>query len=101
MNNRGKGRGRSRQNPVVLESPITQDISSPEHNEQDIVQEKPKKVRVPAKSSDDYRRIMDIVKSRISVIIDSLEGDDTEPVLKKNVVTAVKHLKQIEGLLDG
>jgi flagellar basal body-associated protein FliL len=52
------------------------------------------------KSIDDLKRIMDIVKSRISVIVDSLDGDDNEVSLKRNVATAVKHLKQIENLLE-
>ena len=98
MSGRGRGRGRGR-GPMVAEPPVVQDVPSPEFN-QDSFQEKPKRVKVQSKSVDDYRRITDIIKSRISVIIDSLEGDDPEPVLKKNVSTAVKHLKQIESLLD-
>ncbi len=60
----------------------------------------PRRVRPQVKSAEDLKRIMDIIKSRISVIIDTLEGDDSEAVLKRNVATAVKHLKQIDGLLD-
>ena len=64
-------------------------------------EEKQTKVkRPPQKTPDELRRIMDIVQSRLSVIIDSLEGDDNDISLKRNVATAVKHLKQISVLLE-
>ncbi len=60
----------------------------------------PRRVRPQVKSAEELKRIMDIIKSRISVIIDTLSGDDNEALLKRNVVTAVKHLKLIDDLLD-
>jgi hypothetical protein len=59
-----------------------------------------RRVKPQVKSAEELKRIMDIIKSRISVIIDTLSGDDNEALLKRNVVTAVKHLKLIDGLLD-
>lgn len=56
--------------------------------------------KIPIKSADELRRIMDIIQSRITIIIDSLDGDDNDASLKRNVITAVKHLKQINTLLE-
>ncbi len=102
-----KGRGRGK----VLESPVDTSGFGPSdvddsHGVSTGVSgaanptQLPRRVRPQVKSAEDLKRIMDIIKSRISVIIDTLEGDDSEAVLKRNVATAVKHLKQIDGLLD-
>ncbi len=60
----------------------------------------PRPKKMAHKNAEDLRRIMDIIQSRISVIIDTLEIDDNDISLKRNVVTAVKHLKQINELLS-
>jgi hypothetical protein len=52
-----------------------------------------------AKRGDVIMRNIDIARSKISVIIDSLEGDDNEVTLKRNVNTAIKHLKDIYEML--
>lgn len=70
----------------------------PESSPHDDRQARPR--RVQPKTAEELRRVMDIVQSRISVIIDSLEGDENEVSIKRNVVTAVKHLKQISNLLE-
>ncbi len=95
MSGRGRGRGRKAQTvspPVEIQELSDQEFSPPE--------DKPSRKRPTAKTMDDLRRVMDIIQSRISVIIDSLEGDDNDISLKRNVVTAVKHLKQINTLLE-
>lgn len=56
--------------------------------------------RQQPKSVEELRRILDMVQNKLSVIIDSLEVDDNEQTLKRNVGTAVKHLKQISTLLE-
>ena len=64
---------------------------------------KTKHPRVPKTKPQDTAvllRNMDIARSKIGVLIDSLEGDDNEAVLKRNVATAVKHLKVIYDLLE-
>jgi hypothetical protein len=52
------------------------------------------------KSVEQLRHTMDIARRNISMIIDNLDGENSDEVLKKNVVIAIKHLKQIENLLD-
>ena len=52
-----------------------------------------------AKRGDVVMRNIDIARSKISVIIDSLEGDDNDVSLKRNVNTAIKHLKDIYEML--
>jgi hypothetical protein len=104
-NTRGIGRGRGRGRGIkALESPVDDSEFEPSEIAEAPVQAapitNPRRPKPQQKSIDDLKRIMDIVKSRISVIIDSLEGDDNEAVLKRNVATAVKHLKQIDALLD-
>ncbi len=107
-NSRGRGRGRggsSNRRPQVVEAHIdlaTEDFSPPaqaqvhpQEPSQTVRQRRP-----PAKSYEELRRVMDIIQSRISVIIDSLEGDDNDASIKRNVATAVKHLKQINTLLS-
>lgn len=107
---RGRGRGRggssNRQQQVVEahNTLATEDFSPPAQaqvhpqNPQETSQPGRQR-RPPAKSAEELRRVMDIIQSRISVIIDSLEGDDNDASLKRNVATAVKHLKQINALL--
>lgn len=99
--NRGRGRGRGNRPHDTLEAPeqlASQDFNPPMPN---VVPEQPaRQRRAQPKSADELRRVMDIIQSRISVIIDSLEGDDNELSLKRNVATAVKHLKQINALLE-
>lgn len=107
MSTRGRGgapRGRPRK-------PIT-DETEPEVQPQDFdpspaaIQqelEAKKHARAPKPKAQDpavLLRNMDIARSKIGVIIDSLEGDDNEAVLKRNVTTAVKHLKVIYDLLE-
>lgn len=104
---RGRGRGRggsSNRRPQVVEAHIdlaTEDFSPPAQapNSQEPSQTVRQR-RPPAKSYEELRRVMDIIQSRISVIIDSLEGDDNDASIKRNVATAVKHLKQINTLLS-
>jgi len=93
MSNRGRGRGRG--NRVQVEPPTEVDFSPPQVEEKQVRPRKPQ-----PKSADELRRVMDIIQSRLSVIIDSLEEADNEATLKKNVGTAVKHLKQISDLLQ-
>lgn len=93
---RGKGRGR----PTIVQPPNQTLIQIPTETtnntrSEPLIRQK----RIPIKSAEDLRRVMDIIQSRISVIIDSLEGDDNDASLKRNVMTAVKHLKQINDLL--
>jgi hypothetical protein len=52
-----------------------------------------------SKRGDVVMRNIDIARSKISVIIDSLEGDDNDVSLKRNVNTAIKHLKDIYEML--
>lgn len=110
---RGRGRGRGKSSstndasqPQILEPPVnlaTEDFSPPgqphaSQEPRELQHNKPR--RSPPKSVEELRRIMDIIQSRICVIIDSLEGDDSDVSLKRNVGTAVKHLKQINALLS-
>lgn len=102
---RGRGRGRggsSNRQPQVIEAPpnlANEDFSPPVQAQLQETSQPGRQRRPPAKSADELRRVMDIIQSRISVIIDSLEGDDNDASLKRNVATAVKHLKQINTLL--
>jgi hypothetical protein len=97
----GRGRGRGRKNHQVQPPVEIQDLEDIEFNPPPVVEEKPGRAKKPVvKSADELRRVMDIIQSRISVIIDSLEGDDNDISLRRNVVTAVKHLKQINNLLE-
>ena len=52
------------------------------------------------KSVEQLKHTMDIARRNISMIIDNLDGENPDAVLKKNVIIAIKHLKQIEDLLD-
>ena len=52
------------------------------------------------KSVEQLKHTMDIARRNISMIIDNLDGENPDGVLKKNVIIAIKHLKQIEDLLD-
>ncbi len=108
---RGRGRGRggslvggSANSSTTVDAPAelsNLDFSAPVSGGSGMSDTQPSKQRrAPAKSADELRRVMDIIQSRISVIIDSLEGDDNEASLKRNVTTAVKHLKQINVLLN-
>ena len=100
---RGRGRGRGGHQKATPQINMSDDEESPTRNEapaQAPSEPATKQRRQPAKSIDDLRRIMDVVHSRISVIIDTLEGDDSEASLKRNVSTAVKHLKLINTMLS-
>ncbi len=92
--NKGMSRGRPRK-------PITSDEDA---DDMEINQDEPeKKQRAPRQRPPDVSvllRKMDIAQSKIGVLIDSLEGDENETTLKRNVVIAVKHLKEIHGLLE-
>lgn len=98
----GAPRGRPRK-PIPDDEPEQpQDFdASPSALQQEV--ESKKHVRAPKPKAQDPAvlfRNMDIARSKIGVLIDSLEGDDTEAVLKRNVATAVKHLKVIYDLLE-
>lgn len=97
--NRSANRGKNR-NDHSMESPVDEFSPMDVSDSTSINQQSNRRPRNQTKNIDEYRRIMDIVKSRISVIIDSLEGDDNDASIKRNVATAVKHLKQIDSLLD-
>ncbi len=102
---RGRGRGGSHTQSQPQEAPAShsdndQELSSQNFSPPSTQESKQsRQKRVPAKSAEELRRVMDIIQSRISIIIDSLEGDDNDASLKRNVSTAVKHLKQINDLL--
>ncbi len=108
MSTTGRGRGRGRggshsSSSTAVEPPAdlaALDFSAPTSSSSTVDHQPGKQRRAPAKSADELRRVMDIIQSRISVIIDSLEGDDNDASLKRNVTTAVKHLKQINVLLN-
>jgi hypothetical protein len=109
MSNRGRGRGRKSNNQAVqpMYAPNVHgnvDINNLDDNDfsppNQANEKQPRTKKQVAKSNDELRRVMDIIQSRISVIIDSLEGDDNDISLRRNVVTAVKHLKQINSLLE-
>lgn len=99
-NSRGRSsRGRPRK-PIDEEDSTTQEFD-PVTIQQEAESKKP--VRIPKPKAQDPAvlfRNMDIARSKIGVLIDSLEGDDNEAVLKRNVATAVKHLKVIYDLLE-
>lgn len=103
MSTRGRGRGRS--TGTKKQSELPQSDSESEVNQEAPsvtlpVVKLPKQPRNQPKSTESLLRNMDIARSKVGVIIDSLEGDDNELSLKRNVVTAVKHLKEIHSLLD-
>lgn len=114
---RGRGRGGKPKNNTVLTAPesaeldvdfnpavqVTQQATAAQASSQ--VEEKPARQRRQqqpvGKTPEELRRTMDIIKSRVGVIIDILEGDDSgDAAMKRNVVTAVKHLKLIDSLLE-
>lgn len=105
MSGRGRNgmpRGRPRK-PIVDEEPDQQIEDFDPTTIQQEVETKKAHVRASKPKVQDTAvllRNMDIARSKIGVIIDSLEGDDTEAVLKRNVTTAVKHLKVIYDLLE-
>ena len=110
MSSNGKGRGRKTKATNVVESPLqeaqsfdqqpTQSMqSAPTTTQQESNQDRQRK-RAPAKTIDDYKRALDIIGSRVDYMIDTLDGDDAEPVTKKTVVTTVKHLKQIHTMIE-
>ena len=100
--NRGKNKPKAK---LVVESDNSDHTSA--HYDDEVYSDGPvvqkesrsRRPRNQGKTADDYRRVMDVIKSKISIIIDLLEGDDTDTTTKKNVATAVKHLKQIESVL--
>ena len=101
MSNRGRGRGRKSGNaPLQPPAVHTQELEDSDFSPSGLDEKPTRTKRQVAKSNDELRRVMDIIQSRISVIIDSLEGDDNDISLRRNVVTAVKHLKQINSLLE-
>lgn len=95
---RGRGRGKKEDSPDMSFSPSDMTETNPPTAVSPVNPVQPKRRSV--KTIDDYKRTMDIIKSRISVIIDSLEGNENDVSLKRNVATAVKHLKQIDDLLE-
>jgi hypothetical protein len=100
-NNRGRGRGRSHapSSPEIVEAPAVEsldvDFAPPDTNQT----ERTRKPRPQLKSPEDLRRTMEIVKRSIVMVIDNLEENDNEASLKRSVMIAIKHLKQIEGML--
>jgi predicted outer membrane protein len=90
----GRGRPRKQQEP---EAEPELDVSPA------AIEAEAKQKRVPKPKAHDpnaFLRQVDIARSRIAVIIDSLEGDDNEAVLKRNVTTALKHLKAVYEMLE-
>lgn len=102
MSGRGRGKGRGRGAKAYVDyqandnEPDESDYSAPSA----VVEDRPKKTRVVSKTIEELKRNMDIAKSRVSALIDMLEDIDNEAALKRNVATAVKHLKLIETMLD-
>ena len=99
MSGKGNRRGR-KSNPPLQPPPVVQELDDHDFSPSNAEEKPARTKRQVAKSIDELRRVMDIIQSRISVIIDSLEGDDNDISLRRNVVTAVKHLKQINSLLE-
>jgi hypothetical protein len=107
MSSNGKGRGRKPKATNVVESPLQEAQSfdqqpmqsAPTTTQQESSQDRQRR-RAPAKTIDDYKRALDIIGSRVDYMIDTLDGDDAEPVTKKTVVTTVKHLKQIHTMIE-
>lgn len=105
MSGRGRGggpRGRPRKPIPDEDVEQQQDLDvSPNAIQQELEAKKHTRVAKPkAQDPAVLLRNMDIARSKIGVIVDSLEGDDNEAVLKRNVATAVKHLKVIYDLLE-
>jgi hypothetical protein len=99
---RGRGRGAKAQSPPspeVLENPVNDALESDFSPPEQIQPERSKKHRAPSKSPEELRRTMDIVKRSITMVIDNLEENDNEASLKRSVMIAIKHLKQIESML--
>jgi hypothetical protein len=98
-----KAKSKPRAKKVPVEDHVDSEVSDQEFGPPKVDESRPteRKSKSKAKSltTETILRNMDIARSKVSVLIDSLEGDDNETTLKRNVITAVKHLKQIEDLL--
>ena len=107
MSSSGRGRGassRGRPRKPIPDEDVdqTNDLDlSPSALQQEVeAKRQPRQPKAKPQDPVVYLRNMDIARSKIGVLIDSLEGDDNEAVLKRNVSTAVKHLKMIYELLE-
>jgi hypothetical protein len=105
MSGRGRGRGRGAAAAAATASNLeTADFSAnlEDTDKPEAVAAAPKPKRQTKSASpsvEEYKANMQSIKSRLSVIIDALDGDDNEASMKRNVAMAVKHLKQIHDML--
>jgi len=80
----------------------TDDFSPPAEQSQQQTQQATHNTQQPQSkkqnNQDQNRRIMDNANSKLSVVIDYLESDESPN--KRTIDTAVKHLKQISQMLN-
>jgi hypothetical protein len=87
--------------------PRAKPVSDDDHSEADLAESlsdmklnKSRAKPVKKVTVDVLMRNADIARSKISVLIDNLDDNDAEATLKRNVTTAIKHLKDVYALLE-
>lgn len=101
MSSNGRGRGRGRGRGQIADDDTKNDVSEMSFSPPIITDDKPRKAKNQSKSIDDIKRNMSDAKSRVELIIDTLDGDDIDPAtLKRSVAFALKHLKLVHTMLD-
>jgi hypothetical protein len=98
----GSGKGRPRK-PIKTEAPVPAEpeLDVSHATLQDESESKKTKGNKP-KPQDPaaFLRKVDIARSRIAMIIDTLADNDDEVALKRNVPVSVKHLKLVYEMLE-